>query len=110
MKSTPDTSAMRTLSEGITNQTNSNILVGQKDCAILKAFVNLGDAGLNKIEAYQIGDTSLPSTVFHLERRFNLYFNRKPEEVKNRFHGITVFKRWLSGDELERARKLIEAR
>ncbi len=93
-----------------TQDTNRNIIIGQKDRAILKAFVNLGDAGLNKVEAYQIGDTSLPSTVFHLERRFNLYFNRKPEEVKNRFHGITVFKRyWLSGDELERAKKLVEA-
>lgn len=49
----------------------------------------LAGESLNRFDAERLGDHCLPTTISSLTSRFGLLFQHEPEQVPNRFGGLT---------------------
>jgi hypothetical protein len=84
----------------------SKLRTGTKREAVLRAFVELGDVGMNCFEAVaRCHDYVLRSSISGLQRELGITFSRKFETVGE--HGTTCARYWLADADRERAAAML---
>jgi len=68
----------------------------------------LAGNSLNRVEAERMGDHCLPSTISALASRYGVLFQSEPEQMPNRFGGVTrVVRHKLAASQRDHARKAL---
>lgn len=97
-------SAATQTASGKTKQQNHHT----KKASMIKAFIHVGERGLNCFEAVKFHDYVLRTTVSDLEKSCGLKFLRKWETLPNTFGKTTDCMRyWLDDENIKLANALI---
>lgn len=90
--------------------TTKHLKRNTKRTAMIRAFIAVGDTGMNCFEAtHRCHDYVLRTTVSDLHRDFGLIFHRKWEQVPNAFGSLTDCMRyWLAPESLPKAAQLVD--